>query len=251
MFYPFEGIRNARSLDGIPVSGGHVTASGLLFRTADLSHATENDIAMLQCRFRLYAVVDFRDPTEIAASPDRTIPDVIFHAFPALPVCDSEEGLPFDRFLHLIRENPADLFTILYKSLAESKASAEAYRSFFQVLLEANGRPVLWHCTQGKDRTGIAAILLLSALGASSDDIRTDYFLTNRYMQPLFDAAVAKGITGEELEHRRIMSFVTEEHYRAYREAVDSRYGSIEGYLREVLGLREKDFVDLRKAYCI
>ena len=69
----------------------------------------------------------------------------------------------------------------LYVNFLFSERGKSAYRALFRVLLELpEGRSVLWHCTDGKDRTGVASMLILAALGADRRTILEDYLLTNR-----------------------------------------------------------------------
>jgi len=88
MVIDFEGIQNARDLGGINAADGRTVKPGLLFRTGELERATDADIAYLRAA-GLRHIVDFRDPAEIAARPDRPVPGAEHHALktlPALPV---------------------------------------------------------------------------------------------------------------------------------------------------------------------
>ena len=245
MFITFDGIINARELGCIPVAGGKKVRKNRLIRSAGLYKASDADIARLREEFDLRFIADFRDPVETTREPDREVPGAEWLALPALP--------PFPKGGHRktqAAEPDFDArFREIYGDLARSDCAAEAYRGFFDALLLAKGGGVLWHCTQGKDRTGIAALLLLTALGADIEDIKADYFLSNEGLDFLFDAPMPEHMKSWSVETRRKLISVYPEILQVYLDAVEAEYGSVEGYLRRRIGLTDEDFHRLRKYY--
>ena len=246
MFIEFEAIENVRDLGGLLRVDGARTKSGLLFRSGRLSEATDADLEKLRA-MGICAAVDFRDADEIRKHPDREVPGMRQYAFPALP--------PLKDTFHLVEEKGLtarivhDDFQRLYRVLAQSNEAQEAYAGFFRVLLESEGKPVLWHCTQGKDRTGAAALLLLTALGIDEDTILRDYLLSNDFMQSVkerFDAMehppLAPEISAEVL-------FVHAENLRLYRRCLEIEYGSVENYLELVLEIGPDEIEKLENYY--
>ncbi len=151
MFLTFDHISNARDLGGLPAADGRRVKPGLLLRTSKLGGASEPDLARLSF---VRHVVDFRDEYERAAHPDKPIPGAEYHALSALP------GLPPEERPDPARDPDPDfrsMFREIYRLLAEGEDAERAYRAFFEVLLRRDGA-VLFHCTQGKDRTDIAAL---------------------------------------------------------------------------------------------
>jgi protein-tyrosine phosphatase len=116
------------------------------------------------------------------------------------------------------------------------------FASLFGFLLESND-PLVFHCTAGKDRTGFAAALILLALGVSHDEVMRDYLLTNQRLRPRSEW---KGLTPEAAS---VLYRVQPEFLDAAFEAVRQKYGSIEAYLREGLGLREAERARLKELY--
>ncbi|MBR2717522.1 MAG: tyrosine-protein phosphatase, partial [Oscillospiraceae bacterium] len=161
MFLEFEGIENVRDLGGLLRADGARTRRGLLLRSGRLENATDGDLQRL-AEMGLSAVVDFRDGGELDRSPDRQVPGAVFRHLPALPKLQ-ENFRRVDDPTYTAEELHND-FRRIYRLLAQSTEAEEAYAAFFRILLASEGRPVLWHCTQGKDRTGVAALLLLTAL---------------------------------------------------------------------------------------
>jgi protein-tyrosine phosphatase len=113
---------------------------------------------------------------------------------------------------------------------------------------------VLWHCTDGKDRTGCAAMLLLSALVASRETIMEDYLLTNEYNAAVWIAVRQKAEACHMPPVKRdamlFMSGCVEESYMEYAiDLLEKRYGDVTGYLKDALGIGSGELHALREKY--
>lgn len=263
-----SGVSNARELGGIRAADGRVVRDGLLLRTGKLSKATSADIAKLKSDYSLGLIVDMRLPQECAAAPDPSIAGV---KYVSLSVVQSGDCTPMtkDIFFGASRIPPDDIaggleFTSalatsydmseMYVEMLSSETAVKAYREFFELLLEApEDRAVLWHCTSGKDRTGVASALLLAALGADRKTIMKDYLATRENTKKglafwLDKSRAADKGKREEYVLTTIIS-VNPDCMRALFKMADHRYGSVRGYLREVIGLTDDDVVRLRAKY--
>jgi len=150
-----EATRNTRTLGGLPTRDGVVRA-GLIYRSGALCYITSNDAAKLG-RLRLRAIVDLRLPQEIEREgPDR------------LALTDQVA-----RLIHLPMGNTRGLGAEAYRNLLE--VNPAKIRAFFGILADADSYPLLFHCSAGKDRTGILGALLLMLLGAERTVIMDDY----------------------------------------------------------------------------
>lgn len=246
MVLDFEGIKNSRELGGIKAACGRSVKPNLLIRTAELSKASDNDVAILSSQFKLYAVIDFRDSSEYSSAPDRAVPNAVHYSFPAMP--NTQEGGELNRCIELFKTDPIGAYALLYRMMVVSEYTMSMYRRFFDVLLEADGRAVLWHCTQGKDRTGIAAYLLLSALGADEKDILNEYFLTNDAMKPEYDE-ICKTLAPEQIKPMYAYTFVHKECFGEFIGAVNEKFGGVMNYLRDCIKLTDAEIEKLRTAY--
>ena len=244
MFITFDGIINARDLGGIALSGGKKVKKNRLIRSAGLFRASEGDIQRLRQDFDLAFIADFRDSVETEREPDKDVPGAEWLHLPALP------PFPKGGFRGNRPENPDfdARFREIYSDLACSGCAAEAYRGFFRALLEAKGRGVLWHCTQGKDRTGIAALLLLTALGADAEAIKEDYFLSNEGLAFMIDSPPPEGHKPWPREVSVQLFTVYPHILQVYLDALEA-FGGAEGYLRQRIGLTDADFAALREYY--
>ncbi|MDR1106823.1 MAG: tyrosine-protein phosphatase [Treponema sp.] len=219
---PLERLVNIRDLGGFAAADGRFVRRGLLYRAAELSSPSQADRAALE-KLALAAVVDFRSGEEAAENPDCAIGTVKLRA--KLPI-DAGNMLALSR-------NGGDvpgerLMEALYRCLAED--TREQYREFFAILADGRNAPLLFHCSAGKDRTGFAAALLLSALGAGREDVYRDY---------LFSAVCLEGKYQDLIDaDPGLRPFMTVK--RSYLDAafdiIDGKFGGIERYLKDELG---------------
>ena len=145
----------------------------------------------------------------------------------------------------------------MYIGFLSTPSGKKAYADFFRILLSADpDRAVLWHCTSGKDRTGLAAMLLLSALGVDEEVVIEDYMLTNTYNakriekarqmlkeQGFDDAFIEKAIL--------VLDAISERTMRTAIAYLKKEYGSVVGYIREGLKINQKEIDLLKEKYLI
>lgn len=249
MIYNLETIKNMRDLGGLKSENGKTIKNNLLFRCGELYEISQNDIDFLHSN-NVKAIIDFRDLSECRIKKDSRIDGIDYYSFPALPPLNMpEDEKEREKFIAKWNEHPKEVFMNLYKELSSSSESTEAYTKFFEVILSLKGKAVLWHCTQGKDRTGVAAILLLTALGVSKEDCLKEYFLTNDVMKTEYENLVQSGISKEKLHIMKIVLFVMEECIMTYINELEKRYGSIKNYIINILHITEEEIIQLRKDY--
>ena len=261
------GVKNARELGGYAVAEGQIK-KGVLLRTGTLSNSPETK-EKLEKNYKVRAIVDFRMSGERNLSPD---PEVRGAENSHLPVIEFDDyirqlGDPQLAKQYMSQQMGRDeMVEIAYKhgligpevypSFLLGERGIKAYRSFFEILLKADPEEgaVLWHCTDGKDRTGLASALLLVALGASRETIFEDYMLTNVYnakiIEPIRSHLKGLGEVPEKIDAMVFSAGGAIEGYlvRAF-EALEDSYNGAEGYLTNALGLTEDDFATLRKKY--
>ncbi len=246
MFLDFEGIENVRDLGGLMRTDGARIRPGLLLRAGRLGKATDSDIRRL-ADMGLAAIIDFRDPNEVLRAPDRTVPGAAYHNLPALPDL-SKTFKPANDPSYTAAEVHDD-FRRIYRYMAQTNEAIEAYAAFFRILLGAGGKPVLWHCTQGKDRTGVAALLLLTALGIDEETILRDYLLTNEFTQGILDSFAAMENPPFDTEMAREVFLVYGDNLKLYRKCVELEYGSIMNYIELALGVDPDEIELLERWY--
>lgn len=169
----FSHIRNLRDVGGVPAEGGALLRKRRIYRSAELFDATASECIRLTDRFNLGTVIDLRTSLECNRRPDPIMPGVESVHIPLMPA--SALGISFQdgnlRELLTGTWNPDtyDVCTI-YRSMVD-KRLADKWQQLFRTLLASNGKAVLFHCTNGKDRTGVAVSIVLLALGVSYNDV--------------------------------------------------------------------------------
>ena len=260
---PFEGIENARELGGMVMQDGRSIRPGKLVRSAELSKASDKDVALLRDRFHLSEVYDFRFDAEVAGVPDRemegvrnthlsTLPQALIDGFTAgradtaqIQIAGFMERLAEYAFLSKAQE----LSRQLYPAIVTDPTSQQRYGAFLRGVLDAEGG-VLWHCSQGKDRCGWGAAFVLAALGASRETIVKDFDLSNVSYADEVEALTQKVIElggGEnEVAFIRAMVGVSTENFESTLDLIDLQYGSLSAYLEKALGFTARDQERLR-----
>ncbi|WP_024805914.1 tyrosine-protein phosphatase [Nocardia sp. BMG51109] len=213
-----QGVQNARDIGGYRAADGRTVRTGTVFRSGELSKATDADLAALTGR-GVAVVADLRTGYERAFAPDRVpagatprIDDVIGQAPPQVMASTLIAG------------------TDLYRALVTEPGANAGFASILHDIIDTDGA-VLYHCTAGKDRTGWLSAVLLTALGVDRETVNYDFLLSNHYrgagpndplngvVQPALDAAF---------------------------DQVDRSYGGFDGYLRDGLRLTDADIAALR-----
>lgn len=243
-----EGAHNFRDLGGMKTKEGKRVKFGLIYRADKLSEITENDIEKLQ-NLGIKTICDLRTSSETTEEPDN-IPSNASFAYFHLPVGkDSLMGGGGEK--EMIKEikkfdaqKSADFMTVATRDFAVN--FKDSYKSLYRKL-NKNETPLVYHCTAGKDRTGVATALLLDVLGVSKEDIYADYLMSNYYRyaenEEMLEKAAFYGIDHETL--RPFMDVRKAYLDEAYAQ-ITSEYNSVENYFIEGLGFSKEELVQLR-----
>ena len=173
---PLDGASNLRDLGGWQMADGRRLRLGHLYRSATLAHLTERDMATI-AGLGLRTVCDLRGMEEAAHRPSRLPEGAERIHLPIEPTVGASLADLMQRELST-GEDVVDLLRRAY--LDYGTRFIGAYRDLFDLLLEPGRHALLFHCSAGKDRTGLAAALILTALGASRETVMEDYRATDR-----------------------------------------------------------------------
>jgi protein-tyrosine phosphatase len=248
----FAGAYNFRDLGGYTTVDGFTTKWGTLYRADNLSRMTGSDLKYFDA-LNLSCLIDFRSDFEKAMEPDRLPVKPAFRVV-ELPIFDSNSKLGQElrwRILHG-NMNGIDPIVLLTEAYVEFVAEfMPQFRAFIQEVLAAQGRPIVFHCTAGKDRTGFASAILLHILGVPWDEIVRDYLLSQLYVLQArtLDISILRFVRGKEIAHIAEGFIKADVAYlQAAFDAIDARYGSFDAYVRDGLELSHEDVRALRLA---
>ena len=222
-----QGATNFRDLGGYVGHGGRPLRWRRVFRSDHLAGLTAADREAL-ATLGVARSLDFRGVAERAAEPYE-LPGLVQHSLAIEPSVAQRMGDLERSGLELTPERMVGLMTELYLRLVGPNAAR--FAEFFEHL-RASDEPLVFHCTAGKDRTGIAAALLLLALGVPRDEVMRDYLLTNEvYRHP---HVASPRLSAEALA---VLWSVRPEYLTAALTAIEAAPGGLEGYLTHRMGL--------------
>lgn len=256
---PLDGGSNFRDIGGYPVTDGRRVKRGLLFRSGAMTGLTEEDRSYL-AQFGFAAVVDLRSSEEIELYPNHWAAQAdlnyirVPYSIMELTDQNSEDTQQ--------KQIPRD-YSTTYPLIAEMiKPQLKAY---FKALVEKQA-PIVVNCSAGQDRTGIAAALVLTALGVDESLIMEDYLLSTDFRRPklesgdvnLQEAAKTNAFARMMLDYAKeqdqskanpLITIDGTPFLKFALEAIRSEHGSIEAFLIAELGVSSADLKRLKEFY--
>ncbi|MFZ4407808.1 MAG: tyrosine-protein phosphatase [Paracraurococcus sp.] len=237
---PLEGASNLRDLGGWPVAGGRRVRRGLIYRSATLANLTDADQAMV-ASLGIRTVCDLRGVNEAALRPSRLPPSAERVHLPIEPSVGASL-----RDLMLREESTGeDVVSLLRRAYIDYLVRfLDVYRGLFALLLEPGRQAVLFHCSAGKDRTGVGAALVLTALGATRETVVADYRATDRIWRR--DHSLPEGTPAG------LANALLSTHPELLEETLEralAAHGGVDGLLRDGLGLDDARLAALRGTY--
>ena len=161
------------------VAIGSKMKKNILFRSAKLSTLSDGDIKKLE-ELNPHAIIDFRDPKEIQKAPDNLSKSLLEKSI-SLPISASTlNRMVIQKYIDGDNE-------LTYEKVMEESYKKyinnhkHVWKEFIKILLDSNNHPVIFHCSAGKDRTGIASFLIQKLLDNSMD------LIFENYLKSLFD----------------------------------------------------------------
>lgn len=255
-----EGTQNTRDQGGMEAVTGQRVRARKLIRSDQLSGLKDEDIRVLIDEIGLRTVIDLRTDVERESTPD-PIDRMEGVKFINLPVLDGGAvGLTHEHSIRSLWEefkklkaDPIELISSTYPKMLLGDAGIKAYKTFFQVLLDQEDGAVLWHCSEGKDRTGVASMLILHVLGVPPETIMQDYLATNLFARKKLKR-IASDLEKAHIAERSdeaLIAFVTArtEYMAAAMRALEDSYGSLDAYISDALGLTAHDRERLAEKY--
>ena len=261
----FEKLANARDLGGMKTADGRQIRRGRLIRSEQLVGLTSSDKAKLEGL--LDTVVDFRNTEEAADQPDceltgvKNIRNPILESFTA--GVSREEKSDEELIANLVfnPEGAKDYMRSMYRKFVTDYCIL-SYSRFIKILAEKHDKAVLWHCSAGKDRAGIGAVIIEEILGIPRETIIADYLKTMDYLtgyMSKFRKYIISSIEKEKPlnnQEKQVVSKAVDNlfgldrsYIEAYYEAVEQKFGDFSSFIRKGLGLSEEQIEQLKSDY--
>lgn len=242
------------------MADGRRVRSRLLLRGGALAKASDRDLAVLRDEYKLAAIFDFRTSMEVEHAPDKKVDGARMFWMPAFDEYSQsfkEQNLPHEAYGHLgewlvehsSESRPQNFARRLYADMVENEFTQVQYAGFLQNIVHIDNGAVYWHCSQGKDRTGFGAAMLLAALGADRNAIMEEYCLSADFYKEELSMYIDRVSTPEEKAVIRTFISVNPDFFAQALDLIDSEFGSMDKYLSGPLCLSEDDIAVLRSRY--
>jgi protein-tyrosine phosphatase len=236
---PLKGASNFRDLGGYVGHAGRPVQWRRIFRSDHLAFLDEQDLSELKM-LGIQTSLDFRGERE-SQSQAYAWPGIKRHSLSIEPTV--VQRLQSQHLLGrpLSAADALDAMQTTYRDFV--RLDSHRFAEMFEHLL-TTPEPLLIHCTAGKDRTGLAGALILSALGVSEEDIWKDYLLTNQLYKR--NSTGASTLSPEVL---KIVWEVQASFLEAALEVIQAEHGGMQNYLTQQLGLTPTAHQKLRPRY--
>ena len=267
---PLEGLCNTRDLGGYRARDGRVIKPHKLIRSGMLEAATETDRKTLLDEYELTTIIDFRTNAEQKMKPDPRLEGITYVSHPILEEetmgitreKEAESGNNMIRnVISTLQDNggtPLAYMQNMYKNLITNPFSRERYARFFDILLAQKEGAVLWHCTAGKDRVGVATILLLSALDIPKEQILADYLKINEFGKEDVDHLMRAVTAGMDMSTKegqataaavKLLFTVDRFYAESVFAVMEEECGSVDAFLEQEMGLTKEKREALKEKY--
>ncbi len=248
----FRNIQNFRDLGGLETKDGRKVRKGLFYRGAGLAYFDEEELKEFE-KLHVKTIMDLRSAQEIRMLPDPYVKGAERIEHSGLSVEGSED----------IDWSPEGMRKIGGEAMEQLEKISGYYRSIafdnvaYKILMrqfEEGRLPIYFHCATGKDRTGVAAMIILMALGVKEEEIRKDYLVSNVFRKEALEESLAtvSGLSQEHPEIARlitIMDGVLEETFDTVITSIREKYRDFDAYLSCEYGLDEQKLMLLRNRY--
>ncbi len=214
-----------------------------IYRSADVSEASEKDIEELKSK-DIFNIIDLRNEEEITSLIDQK--DSSFRVFNNQIIKDVKQN-------DISKINPTQIYDFMIKLYRESFVDTEGFKNEMEYILSLDGEAFLFHCTAGKDRTGITGAILMYILNFDTKDIVKEYLKIDpilvQYIYDKIQSFLNEISTEEELLKIKGCATVEEKFILEFIIGVKDKYKTIDKYVEEKLNLSDSKLNKLRKIY--
>ena len=246
-------LKNYRDLGGIKTADGRTIKPHMLIRGTTLFDPTVLGIKLLKEQYNLKTIIDLRTQKEQLEKPDVNIEGVEIKHMPVIN--EAVAGISHEKKVHSFKTlMMMPRMEDLYVSMVTEESLDNVVKILKYILTMSKEKfSVVFHCTAGKDRTGVIAALLLSFLGVERGTVIQDYLLTNKHVQ--FKANMAylgllltKG--NHKLAHKIKHYFMAEPDYiKASLNRLEKDFGSLGEFFKQKLGFSEEETKDIKNKF--
>lgn len=244
-----KGAKNTRDFYGLPTEDGRTVATKNFIRTCTLDKLSKKDKDILFSQYGVKKIIDLRDVYEVEEKPDINYPGVEYINIPLFT--KTTVGISFEKkSIDMLSKIPP--YEDIYERMVVEDGCREHLRQVFEIILNSD-EPIVWHCSEGKDRCGIVSALFLATLGVSKEEIMKDYLLTNevpsknknRYYKLVFLATKSKKKADAILP----LFEAHESFLQSAFDAIDRDFGGLDSFIEKELCISKEKRKMLKDKY--
>jgi len=220
----FEAVFNFRDLGGYLTRGGQMVAWRRLFRSSELHHMTSHDMTQLKEEISLRSVIDLRRSRELEPFSLLNEVGAKYYNIPLIDSVNHKEELYQDF------SNMGQVYSYYVSHEGFGRRLVEA----LEIIAESDNLPLVFHCSAGKDRTGLLTAIVLGILGVTDEDIIEDYILTAPHMKALINRW--NDDPKAPADFKDVPEYLFEaspESMAFFLSSLKRKYGSVRGYVED------------------
>lgn len=253
-----KGLSLFDDLKNIKTEENKKIRKGVLYRSSHFAKLEDGDEEKLIKYYNLHHVVDLRTEEEVTKMAELTDSKINRYWYPILEshenrMITKENRMPILKEMAAKPGGAKQSMIDYYCLLITSKKAQKAYKNFFDTLLKINKDEALaFHCTQGKDRTGVTLMLLLSVLGVDRKIITKKYLQYNKikfHFRFWAFVGMTLFISPRLARHLDKILGARKEYIEASYQTIEKEYQNIDNYIRNVIGLSDENIKQLRLKY--
>lgn len=262
-----EGTFNTRDFGGYRGLNGRQVKWGTFYRSDALNNLTLNDVTILE-KLAIKTIVDFRGEKEVAQAPDILPSGANYlNLSPNAPIAALASGNRQDdqakvaKLVDIAEQSQGenyfterlDEMSVQMRMLVRQPFAYQRYQAYLRLLLDTKNTPILHHCRGGKDRAGVATMLVLAVLGVPKEEIKRDYMRTKNNMAERNKKRMSEyqQFTNNKmvLNYLAALMQTKERYFDAAYDEIEKIAGSINNYLQQNLDLSLTDIQTLQDHY--
>ena len=248
----FSKMTNFRELGGFTSSDGRHIKHNIFFRSPKLCNLeTPEDFEKFK-NYGIKVIFDFRSISERKRAPDPEFEGIKHYNISALYKKDGTEmDFDFQDIVLLSTQQLTDLRDVLEEGYEVIGFNNPAYKQMFKEIVDGNV-PILFHCSAGKDRTGIAAALILALFGVKREDITYDYLQTNVYISKDIERRrkiMPESLPPEGQELVLALTGVSQKSLDLTLNSILAKYQTFENYFEKEYGITAEIRKELMDRY--
>ncbi|QMU67568.1 tyrosine-protein phosphatase [Streptacidiphilus sp. P02-A3a] len=232
------GAPNFRDAGGYRTADGAWVKMGVIYRSGDMSKLSAADLAELR-RLGIHTVYDLRTDAEVKAAPDQVpagAKDIQENILGAASTAGFTPTTPAAATAEMIQAEV---------TMVDAQSAQTGYHNVLTGIADSKDLAVVYHCSAGKDRTGWASAVLLTALGVPRATVEADYLASNTYNAAYNKAVLASLPPAYQAVYQPLLA-VTPAYLASGFNTVKAQYGSFSAYLDKGLGLDARTLNELR-----